>query len=83
MELLIPRTVRAIMAKGYAEGYAEGHALGYAEGLAEGRIEGRKKGRMRMLSALREARARGIDPDSPEFEQFLLDFDADKPDASR
>ncbi len=83
MELLIPRTVRAIMAKGYAEGYAEGHALGYAEGLAEGRSEGRKRGRMRMISALRAARSRGIDPDSPEFEQFLLGFDGDKPDDSR
>ena len=67
MELLIPRTVRAIMAKGYAEG----------------RTEGRKRERMRMISALRAARARGIDPDSPEFEQFLLGFDADKPDDSR
>ncbi len=77
MELLIPRTVRAIMAKGYAEGYAEG--------LAEGRSEGRKRGRMRMrmISALRAARSRGIDPDSPEFEQFLLDFAADQPDDSR
>ena len=83
MELLIPRTVRAIMAKGYAEGYTEGHALGYAEGLAEGRSEGRKRRLNRMIAALRAARARGIDPDSPEFEQFLLGFDADQPDGLR
>ena len=75
MELLIPRTVRAIMAKGYAEGYAEG--------LAEGRSEGRKRGLKRMISALRAARDRGIDPDGPEFEQFLLGFDVDKPDDPR
>ena len=85
MELLIPGTVRAIMAKGYAEGRAEGHAkghaLGYAEGLAEGRTEGRKRELKRMISALRAAR--GIDPDRPEFEQFLLGFAVDKPDDSR
>ena len=44
---------------------------------------GRKEERKRTLLALREARARGIDPDSPEFEDFLLGFDADKPDDSR
>lgn len=38
---------------------------------------GRKEERKRMLSALREARARGIDPDSPEFERFLRDFQID------
>lgn len=38
---------------------------------------GRKEERKRMLSALREARARGIDPDSPEFERFLRDFRVD------
>ena len=69
MVLLIPKTVKAIMAKGHAEGHAEG--------LTEGRTEGRKKEQKRMLSALREARARGIDPDSPEFERFLRDFQVD------
>ncbi len=38
---------------------------------------GRKEERKRTLLALREARSRGIDPDSPEFEQFLLDFQVD------
>ena len=38
---------------------------------------GRKEERKRTLLALRAARARGIDPDSPEFEQFLLDFQVD------
>ena len=65
MVLLIPKTVRWIMDKGHAEGHAEGQ------------IEGRKRERKRMISALRAARARGIDPDSPEFEQFLLDFQVD------
>ena len=75
MVLLIPKTVKAIMAKGHAEGHAEG--------LTEGRTEGREREQKRMLSALREARARGIDPDSPEFEDFLLGFGADSPDDSR
>ena len=61
MVLLIPKTVKAIMAMGHAEGVTEG----------------RKEERKRMLSALREARARGIDPDSPEFERFLRDFRVD------
>ena len=61
MVLLIPKTVRWIMDKGHAEGLTEGQ----------------KRERKRMLSALREARTRGIDPDSPEFEQFLLDFQVD------
>ena len=69
MVLLIPKAVRSIMDKGRAEGHAEG--------LTEGRTEGRKKEQKRMLSALREARARGIDPDSPEFERFLRDFQVD------
>ena len=43
----------------------------------KGHAEGRKEERKRTLLALREARARGIDPDSPEFEQFLLDFQVD------
>ena len=38
---------------------------------------GRKEERKRTLLALREARARGIDPDSPEFERFLRDFQVD------
>ena len=63
MVLLIPRTVRSIMAKGHAEG--------------------RKEEQKRMISVLRAARSRGIDPDSPEFEQFLLGFDVDQPDDSR
>ena len=65
--LIIPNTVRFIMNKGRVEGQAEG----------------RKAERKRTVLALREARARGIDPDSPEFEQFLLDFDPDKPDDRR
>lgn len=65
--LIIPNTVRFIMNKGRAEGQAEG----------------RKAERERTRLALREARARGIDPNSPEFEQFLLDFDADNPDDRR
>lgn len=44
---------------------------------------GRKAERSRIVLALREARARGIAPDSPEFEQFILDFDADQPDDRR
>lgn len=54
MELLIPRTVRAIFNKG------------------------RQEERKRLRLALREARARGISPYSPEFEEFILDFDPDK-----
>ena len=65
--LIIPNTVRFIMNKGRAEGQAEGM----------------KAERERTRLALREARARGIAPDSPELEQFLLDFDADKPDDPR
>lgn len=75
MVLLIPKTVKAIMAKGHAEGHAEG--------LTEGRTEGRKRERKRVLSALREARARGIDPDSPEFERFLRDFQVDGAEDAR
>ena len=44
---------------------------------------GRKEERKRMLSALREARARGIDPDSPEFERFLRDFQVDGSEDAR
>ena len=43
----------------------------------KGHAEGITEERKRMLSALREARARGIDPDSPEFERFLRDFQVD------
>ena len=59
MELLIPRTVRAILNKG------------------------RQEERKRLLAALREARARNIVPDTPEFEEFILDFDPDKPEDTR
>ena len=44
---------------------------------------GRKEERKRMLSALREARSRGIDPDSPEFERFLRDFQIDGAEDAR
>ena len=66
MELLIPKTVRSIFNKGRAEG------------LVEGRVAGRQGERKRMLAAHREARARGIVPDSPEFEDFILKFEPDK-----
>lgn len=59
MELLIPRTVRAILNKG------------------------RQAERKRLLLALREARARGIVPDTPEFEEFILGFEPDKTDDFR
>ena len=59
MELLIPRTVRAIFNRG------------------------RQEERKRLLAALREARARNIVPDTPEFEEFILGFEPDKPDDSR
>ena len=59
MELLIPRTVRAILNKG------------------------RQEERKRLLAALREARARNIVPDTPEFEEFILGFEPDKLDAAR
>ena len=59
MELLIPRTVRAIFNRG------------------------RQEERKRLLAALREARARGIVPDTPEFEEFILYFDPDKPGDAR
>ena len=59
MELLIPRTVRAIFNKG------------------------RQAERKRLLAALREARARNIVPDTPEFEEFILGFEPDKTDDSR
>ena len=63
MELLIPRTVRAIFNKG--------------------RVEGRQAERKRLLAALREARARSIVPDTPEFEEFILGFEPDKTDDFR
>ena len=63
MELLIPRTVRAILNKG--------------------RLEGRQEERKRLLAALREARARSIVPDTPEFEEFILGFEPDKTDDFR
>ena len=73
MELLIPKTVRSIFNKGRAEGLVEGRV----EGLVEGRVEGRREERKRMLAAHREARARGIIPDSSEFEDFILNFEPD------
>lgn len=45
--------------------------------------KGRQQERKRMLAAYRETYARGIPPYTPEFEEFLLDFDPDKPDDSR
>ena len=45
--------------------------------------KGRQQERKRMLAAHREGRARGLDPDSPEFEELLLSFELDKPDDSR
>lgn len=45
--------------------------------------KGRQQERKRTLAAYREAYARGIPPYTPEFEEFLLDFDPDKPDDSR
>ena len=66
MELLIPKTVRSIFNKGRVEG------------LAEGRVEGRQEERKRMLAAHREARARGVVPYTPEFEDFILNFEPDK-----
>ena len=44
----------------------------------KGRAEGRQAERKRLLLALQEARARGIVPDSPEFEGFILGFEPDK-----
>ena len=51
--------------------------------LNKGRVEGRQEERKRMLAAHREGRARGLDPNSPEFEDLLLSFELDKPDDSR
>ena len=62
MELLIPKTVRSIFNKGRVEG----------------RVEGRQEERKCMLAAHREARARGLDPHSAEFEDFILNFEPDK-----
>ena len=45
--------------------------------------KGRQQERKRMLAAYRETYARGIPPYTPEFEEFLLDFDPDKPDDAR
>ena len=45
--------------------------------------KGRQQERKRMLAAYRETYSRGIPPYTPEFEEFLLDFDPDKPDDSR
>ena len=75
MVLLIPKTVRSIFNKGRVEGLAEG--------LAEGRVEGRQEERKRMLAAHREARARGLDPHSAEFEDFILGFNLDKTEDAR
>ena len=77
MVLLIPKTVRSIFNKGRAEGLVEGRVEGLAEGLVEGRVEGRQEERKRMLAAHREARVRGIVPDSSEFEDFILNFEPD------
>ena len=79
MELLIPKTVRSIFNKGRAEGLVEGRV----EGLVEGRVEGRQEERKRMLAAHREARARGLDPHSAEFEDFILGFNLDKTEDTR
>ena len=79
MVLLIPKTVRSIFNKGRAEGLVEGRV----EGLVEGRVEGRQEERKRMLAAHREARARGLDPHSPEFEDFILGFNLDKTEDTR
>ena len=46
--------------------------------LNKGRVEGRQEERKRTLAALREARAQGIVPDTPEVEEFILDFNPDK-----
>ena len=73
MELLIPKTVRSIFNKGRVEGLVEGRV----EGLVEGRVEGRRAERKRLLAAHREARARGLDPHSVEFEDFILNFEPD------
>ena len=70
MELLIPKTVRSIFNKGRVEGLVEGRV--------EGRVEGSQEERKRMLAAHREARAQGLDPHSPEFEDFILNFEPDK-----
>ena len=51
--------------------------------LNKGRGEGRQEERKRMRAAYREAYVRGIPPYTPEFEEFLLDFDPDKPDDAR
>jgi len=40
--------------------------------------KGRQEERKRLLAALREARARNIVPDTPEFEEFILGFEPDK-----
>ena len=49
----------------------------------KGRVEGRQAERKRLRAALREARARNIVPDTPEFEEFILGFEPDKLDAAR
>ena len=49
----------------------------------KGRVEGRQEERKRLLAALREARARGIAPYNPDFEEFILGFEPDKTDGSR
>ena len=67
MVLLIPKTVRSIFNKGRAEGL----------------VEGRQEERKRMLAAHREARARGLDPHSAEFEDFILGFNLDKTEDTR
>lgn len=51
--------------------------------LNKGRGEGRQEERKRMRAAYREAYARGIPPYTPEFEEFLLNFNPDKPDDAR
>ena len=65
------------MVEGRFEGLVEGRFEGLVEGRVEGLVEGRQEERKRLLAALREARARGIVPDSPEFEDFILNFEPD------
>ena len=77
--LLIPRTVRAILAKGWAEGWAEG--------LAKGKASVREA----QLQRINEAYERfGIDvdgvralPNTPEVKEFLWGDSPEKPTDSK
>ena len=85
--LLIPRTVRAILAKGWAEGWAEG----FAEGLAKGKAEGKDLVWEAQLQRIKEAYERfGIEvdgilalPDTPEVREFLWGDSPEKPADSK